>query len=323
MKAQVYSRYGGPDQLRLAEVARPRARPDGVLVRVEAASLNAYDWRLLRGDPAAVRLLQGLFRPKNQVLGSDMAGTVAAVGADVGSLKVGDQVFGSSGASWTGGLAEFAAARAAGLAVKPANLSFEQAAALPMAGVTALAAVREVVGVKDGMDVLVNGAAGGVGTFAVQLAKALGARVTGVCGANHAELVRGIGADRVVDYAKEDFTAAGEAYDGIVDVAANRSVAELRRALKPGGVIASVGFGGVGHTAAVGLAAARKRAPKRVALVAADNKDGRLLRDLLALVEAGAVRPVIDRVYPFEQAAQAFAHIGRGHAGGKVVIRVG
>jgi NADPH:quinone reductase-like Zn-dependent oxidoreductase len=327
MKALVYDRYGGPDRLRLADAVAPTAGPGRVVVRVEAVSLNAYDWRCLRGDPFLVRLSQGLFRPKNRILGADVAGTVEAVGADAAGFDVGDQVFGclegsGKGGLAAGGLAEFAAANPAGLARVPTGLSFEQAAALPMAGVTALTAVRDAAGVKEGMDVLVNGAAGGVGTFAVQIAEALGARVTGVCGADHSEMVWGIGAARAIDYTREDFTAAGEAYDAIIDVASNRRVPDLRRALRPGGVVASVGFGGTGHVVAVGLASARKRSPKRVVMVAADNKDGRLLRDLAALVESGRVAPVMDRSYGFDDAAEAFAYIERGHAAGKVVIRV-
>jgi NADPH:quinone reductase-like Zn-dependent oxidoreductase len=327
VKALVYDRYGGPDRLRFADVAKPTAGPGCLVMRVEAVSLNAYDWHCLRGDPLLVRLLQGLFRPKNRILGADVSGTVEAVGADARGFKVGDEAWGclegcGKGGLAAGGLAEFVVANPAGLAPKPARLSFEQAAALPMAGVTALVAVRDAASVKEGMDVLVNGAAGGVGTFAVQIAKALGARVCGVCAANHAELVRRIGADRVIDYATEDFASSGETYDAIIDVASSRRVSDLRRALRSGGVIASVGFNGMRHLGAVELAAARKRAPKRVVMVAADNKEGRLLRDLVALVNSGHVAPVMDHSYAFEDAAEAFAHIERGHAAGKVAIRI-
>ncbi|MDR3107412.1 MAG: NAD(P)-dependent alcohol dehydrogenase, partial [Bifidobacteriaceae bacterium] len=228
MRAVVYERYGGPERLQVTDLDRPAPGPDEVLVRVEAAGLNAYDWRLLSGTPFLVRLRNGLFRPKNRILGADVAGVVQAAGTAVTRFQAGDRVFGcleGSGASGlaAGGLAEFVAARATSLAVIPDVLTFAQAAALPMAGGTALIAVRDGGGVTSGMEVLVNGAAGGVGSFAVQIGKALGGRVTGVCAANHAELVSSLGADAVIDYQTRDFTGGPESYDVIVDVAASRA----------------------------------------------------------------------------------------------------
>jgi NADPH:quinone reductase-like Zn-dependent oxidoreductase len=326
MKAVSYDRYGGPEVLRLGTVDIPTPKAGEVLVRVKAVGLNAYDWHVLRGKPCLVRPLQGLFRPKNRILGSDIAGIVEAVG-DETTVQVGDEVFGcleGTGRSGlaAGGLAQFVAARESGLKLKPEGLTFEQAAALPMAGGTALIAVRDSGRVKAGMKVLINGAAGGVGTFAVQIAKALGAQVTGVCSTNHVELVSGIGADQAIDYTSQDFTSQGESYDVIIDVAASRSVTDLRRALKPGGVIVSVGFSNLRHLAGVALAILNKKSNKRVAMLAADNWNSDHVRVLAEMTVQGQIQPVIDRSYPIDQTADAFRYLEQGHPAGKVIVLI-
>ena len=240
MRAVVRDRYGSPDILRLAEVPKPAPGEGEVLVRVRAASANAGDWRILRAAPFLIRLGgYGLLTPKHRILGQDVAGQVAAVGAGVTQYRQGDEVFGES--PDCGAFAEYVCAPAARLAPKPTNLSFEQAAAVPMAAVTALRGLRLVGPLQPGQRVLVNGASGGVGTFAVQIAKALGADVTGVCSTRNMELVRSIGADRVIDYTREDFTRDEQAYDLILNAAAYRSIFDCRRALRPGGTYIHIG----------------------------------------------------------------------------------
>jgi NADPH:quinone reductase-like Zn-dependent oxidoreductase len=252
---------------------------------------------------------------------------VVDVGEGAGRFQVGDEVFGclegngSTGLA-AGGLAQFVVARESGLEPKPAGLTFEQAAALPMAGGTALIAVRDSGRVEPGLDVMVNGAAGGVGTFAVQLAKAFGARVTGVCGGRHVELVSDLGADEVVDYNSQDFTRLPASYDVIIDVAASRGVRDLRRVLRPGGVIVSVGFSRMRRIAGFALAALNKKASKRVVMVAADNTDPDYLSALAEMAVQGQVRPVIDSRYRLDQAADAFRHLEQGHVDGKVMVLV-
>ncbi|MCL2467201.1 MAG: NAD(P)-dependent alcohol dehydrogenase [Micrococcales bacterium] len=327
MKAVTYDRYGGTDRLTLSQIDPPVPGSAEVLVKVHAAGLNSYDWRMLKASPALVRAKQGWFRPKNRVLGADVAGVVADVGPNVTSLRPGDEVFAclegcGAGGLAAGGLAELVAARHDVFVPVPAGLSFEQAAALPMAGVTALIAVRDVAKVAPGMDVLVNGAAGGVGTFAVQIAKAFGAQVTGVCATNHVEQTTRIGADLVVDYTTEDFVAQGERYDAVIDVAASRSVRDLRRVVRPGGVIAWVGAAGMRQIIGFSVAAARKKAPRRVVLVVADNTDPQHLRTLGTMVESGQIVPVMDRSYPMAQVADAFDYLSQGHAAGKITVRV-
>jgi len=323
MRAVVYDRYGQPDRLRLTEAALPVLNPEQVLVRVRAVGLNAYDWRMLAAQPFPVRAQQGWLRPKNPILGSDIAGVVESVGHDVTGYQPGDEVFGYSkpngaGRLSVGGLAEFVAVHSTMLLPKPARLTFEQAAALPMAGVTALTAVR-AANIHPGMNVLVNGAAGGVGTYAVQIAKAMGATVTAVCSAAHASIVTQIGAQRVIDYSRQDFTAQGNLYDAVIDVASTHPMREVRRVIKPGGVIASVGFGSLLRLVGVSLASRRQNTPIRVVMVSADIG---LLPDLAALVTAGQVTTVVDRAFPLDQAAEAFAYIKQGHAGGKIIVRV-
>ena len=321
MKAITHVRYGAPDSLVLREVDRPVPGPDGILVRVRAASVNAFDWHLLRGHPYVVRASAGFRRPTRLVAGVDFAGEVEAVGSDVTAFQPGDRVFGEKG----GAFAEYIVATAESIAPVPADVGFEAAAAIPMAGFTALQALRDKAGVTAGQRVLVNGAGGGVGTFAVQLAKHLGAHVTGVTGPATAELVRSLGADEVIDYSREDFTRRPERWDVIIDIAATPSLVACRRALAPGGVLVVVG-------APPGNWVAPIRRPLLAVLLTRLGGRGRRLLPFLAerrrsdldrlaeLVEAGAVRPAIDRCYPLAEAADAIRRVERGEARGKVVI---
>jgi NADPH:quinone reductase-like Zn-dependent oxidoreductase len=329
MKAIVQERFGPPDVLRLAEVDRPEPGPGQVLVRVRAAALNPYDWHLLRGDPYVARLMGavGLTRPKSRVAGIDAAGEVEAVGSDVRGLRPGDEVLGFC----PGSFAEYACTTADLLVPKPARLGFEQAAALPMGAVTALRGIRTVGGARAGQRVLVNGAAGGVGTFAVQLAAGLGAEVTGVCSAGNTELVRSLGAAHVIDYAREDFTEGRVRYDVILDNVGNRPLRRLRRALAPTGTLVANGGGSPGHVlGAVGsmlgvLATGVVVRRQRLKVILPAAPDGPIHEDLsavAALVEAGELSPVVDRTYALSDAAEGLRHLEGGHARGKAVITV-
>ncbi|MDQ4069938.1 MAG: NAD(P)-dependent alcohol dehydrogenase [Actinomycetota bacterium] len=325
MRAVVQDRYGTAPEavLRVARVGRPTPRDDEVLVRVGAAGVDRGTWHLMAGLPYLMRVIGfGLHGPKTRVPGLDLAGTVEAVGRDVSGLEPGDEVFGTG----TGSFAEFSVAKPGRLAPKPANLTFEQAAAVPGSATTALQAVRDKGQVCPGEHVLVLGASGGVGTYAVQLAKAFGARVTGVCSTGKTDLVRAIGADRVVDYTHEDLMGGPDRYDVIVDIGGNRPVSALRRALTPRGRLVITGgedggrwLGGVERnlrahllspfvTQKLGAFVARQRA-----------EDLLVLRDL---VESGAVTPVVDRIYPLDQASAALRHLAEGRARGKVVVAV-
>jgi NADPH:quinone reductase-like Zn-dependent oxidoreductase len=321
MRAIVHERYGRPDVLELREVERPVPDDDQVLIRVHASSVNPVEWYGVTG-PYFTRIGNGFRRPKDTTVGADLAGQVEAVGKEVKEFQQGDDVFGVSGGSW----AEYACARAERLAPKPASLSFEEAAAVPVAGVTALQALRDKGGVQPGQKVLINGASGGVGTFAVQIAKALGAEVTGVCSTRNAELARSLGADRVIDYTKEDFTRAWERHDLMLDIAGSRSFFELRRVLTPdatvvlvGGRMTYRGLGPLPHLLGTFLKS-RGRSQKVTLFVAKiTSKDLGVLGELF---EAGKVKPVIDRTYPLADAAEALAYLGERHARGKVVITV-
>ncbi len=323
MKAAVRDRYGSPDVVELREIDRPVADDDDVLVRVRAASVNPADWYGVTGTPYVGRAQMGLRRPKEQRLGVDFAGTVEAVGKDVTQFRPGDEVFGGK----TGAFAEYVCVREERAVVpKPADVTFEQAAAVGVAGLTALQGLRDKGQIQPGQQVLINGASGGVGTFAVQIAKALGAEVTGVCSTRNVELVRSIGADHVVDYTREDFTRSDRRYDLLLDVAGSRSWSECRRVLNPQATLVMVGapkgtrlLGPLSHIAALKLAAVRGD-QKAVFFVAQFNKpDLEVLRDLL---ETGAVTPVIDRRYALSEIADAFRYLGEGHAQGKIVVTV-
>jgi NADPH:quinone reductase-like Zn-dependent oxidoreductase len=324
MKAIVQDRFGPPDTLRMVDTEKPEIGSGDVLLKVHAAAVNPYDWHMLRGDPRVARLMGGvgLTKPKARIAGVDVAGRVHDVGADVHGLRPGDEVFGFA----RGAFAEFAAADAALVVPKPAALSFEQVAALPMAAVTALHAIRDRGHVQPGQRVLVNGAAGGVGTFAVQIAAALGAEVTGVCSARNADMVRSLGATHVVDYASDDFTDGTIRFDLILDNVGNRTIRDLRRATTPTGIVIVNGGGSPGHIiGAVGsiLRAAIVNLFVRQRITMVPTIWSR--EDLLAvteLVDTGTLRPVIDRTYPLADAAAGLRHVEAGHARGKVVITV-
>jgi NADPH:quinone reductase-like Zn-dependent oxidoreductase len=327
MKAIRYYRYGPPDVLELQDIDMPAVGDDEVLVRVRAASVNPLDWHFMRGAPYLLRAMAGLSRPRASAarLGADMAGSVEAVGANVTEFRPGDQVFG--GLDDRGTLAEYISIRQdAAVLAKPARLTFEQAASVPVAGCTALQALRDKGQVRPGHKVLINGASGGVGTFAVQLAKAFGAKVTGVCSTQNAELVASIGADQVIDYAREDFTRAGRRYDLLVDIAGNRTLAETRRVLAPKGVLVGVGgpnkgrwIGPLGRSVRMALLSPAV-SQRMVFFLARQNKaDLAVLRELL---EAGKVTPVVDRTYPLSEVAEAIGYLEEGHARGKVAITV-
>jgi NADPH:quinone reductase-like Zn-dependent oxidoreductase len=321
MKAIVRRAYGPPDRLELREVEQPEVVDDGVLVRVRATSVNRGDWYGLTGRPYVVRPMMGLLKPRSQLLGGDFAGTAEAVGKDVTDIAPGDEVFGGR----DGAFAEYVCSRN-GVARKPANLSFEEAAAVPVAALTALQGLRDKGRLEPGQKVLINGASGGVGTFAVQIAKALGADVTAVCSTRNVEQAESLGADRVVDYSREDFTRSGTRYDIVFDVAGSRSWSEVRRVLEPHGTLVMVGapegdpwLGPVSHLAKGRLASLRGD-PKAVFFIAKFNKpDMDVLREL---VESRKVKPAIERRYELSEIADALRYMGEGHARGKLVVTV-
>jgi NADPH:quinone reductase-like Zn-dependent oxidoreductase len=316
MKAFVYERYGPPETLRMAEVGKPVPKADQVLVEVLAASVNAADWHVLRGKPLFSRATLGLLRPKHQILGGDVAGRVEAVGGGVTRFKPGDEVYANLLDHGYGGFAEYVAVPVSVMSLKPAQLSFEEAAAVPMAATTALQGLRHHGELRPGQRVLINGATGGVGSFAVQIAKASGAEVTGVTSTPNLDLVRSLGADHVLDYTATDFTRGGGRYDLILDTVGNRSVPDLKRALAPGGRAAVTGFTSVARLLGVSL-----RGGKRIAQVQA-HVTTRDLELLSELIEAGRLRPQIDRRYRFADIPAAIAYLEQGRARAKVVVEM-
>jgi NADPH:quinone reductase-like Zn-dependent oxidoreductase len=325
MKAVVHRQYGSPDVVKLEQLARPTPKDDELLIRVRAAAINPLDWHYMRGTPYVVRLIAGLGRPRpNRIqLGVDFAGTVEAVGKKVTQFKVGDDLFGTA----YGSLAEYTVSTEVGLALKPSNMTFEQAAAVPVAALTALQGLREIGELQPGQKVLINGASGGVGTFAVQLAKYLGAKVTGVCSTRNLELVRSIGADHVIDYTHSDYTQGAERYDLIFDTVGNHGLLASVRALTPQGTLVIAGtqsndpwLGGLARPLRARLIAPFVK-QRLVTFLADANKttDVDLLRDLL---QDGKLKPVIDREYSLSQAPEAIRYLEAGHARGKVVIRI-
>ncbi len=322
MKAIVYDRYGSADVLRLEEVEMPAPGEGEVLLRIHAASVNAADWHLMRGAPAIARLSLGLRKPSRTRLGADASGVVEAVGAEVTTLRVGDAVYGDVAGEDEGAFAEFAAVPVKRLVAKPATLTHEEAAAVPMAGVTALQALRDKAGVQAGEKVLINGAAGGVGAFAVQIAKAMGAEVTAVCSARNAEQAVALGADHVIDYAKQDFTATGARYDVILAANGYHPLRHYQRALTPTGTYVMTGGsnGQLFEAMLMGPLRSRRKGQRLSGLMATSSADD--LRALSQMIEAGQVRPVIDRRYPLSETAEAVRYVEQGHARGKVVIVV-
>jgi NADPH:quinone reductase-like Zn-dependent oxidoreductase len=322
MKAIVQDKYGSSEVLELRDADKPEIGADQVLLRVRAAAVNPGDWAIMNGLPYIARPVYGLRKPKNAVRGQDVAGEVEAVGASVTRFRPGDEVFG-----WCkdlgGAFAEYASVFEKALELKPPNLTFEQAAAVPTAGSVALEALRDV---RPGQKVLVNGASGGIGSFAVQIAKSLGADVTGVCSTRNVDLVRSIGADQVIDYTKENFTQTGQRYDFILDNVADRSLSDLRRALTPKGTLVPNGGGFDNHWFASGGRVMRAKVLARfVSQTLRTFIMSQKLEALVALkglIEAGKVTPVIGRTYPLSETAQAIDHVGGGHARGKVVINV-
>ena len=322
MKAIVYTHYGSPDELQFKEVAQPTPKDNEVLIKVHAAAVNAGDWHLLRGQPLLMRLGTGLRKPKHPILGADVAGKVVAVGPNVTRFQPGDEVFGDLSGTGYGGFAEYVAADETAFVRKPANVTFEQAAAVLSAAVTALQGLRDEGQIQPGQQVLVNGASGGVGSFAVQIAKALGAEVTGVCSTRNVEMVRGLGADHVIDYTKQDFTQTGRQYDLILDAAAYRPLTDFKRAMTAQGRYIMVG----GSTQRyfqmmmMGPWHSQKGGQHFGTFVkAAQPKDLAFLKEL---VDAGKVAPVIDRHYPLCDVAEAIRYVEAGHTHGKVVITV-
>lgn len=321
MKAIVHDAYGSPDLLELRDIDPPAHAEDEVLVRVRAAGLHVGDCFALRGSPFPVRLMTGLRRPKYGVPGFDLAGTVEAVGKRVTKFHPGDEVFGAC----EGSCAEVARAKAGQLAPRPAKLSFEEAAALPTSGLAALHGLRDAGKLQAGQKVLINGASGGVGTFAVQIARSVGAEVTGVCGPANVELVRSLGADHVIDYTRDDFTRGAERYDLILDNVENRSLAECRRALaRNGTLVLNSGTGARGIAMLIRLVKPLVLSPfgrqKLCRYLSTPNQDD--LVALKTLVESGKLRPVVGRTYPLSGTAEALRYVESGHARGKVVIAV-
>ncbi len=323
MKAIVYHSYGSPGVLRCEEVAKPSPGRDEILIRVRAASVNPLDWHYMRGEPYVIRLMTGLRKPKLARLGADVAGEVESVGSNVTKFKPGENVFGSCRAAF----AEYVCTSEPTLVRKPDNVTFEEAASAPVAALTALQALRDKGRIQQGQRVLINGAAGGVGTFAVQIARSLGAEVTGVCSTRNLEMVRSIGAHRTIDYTREDFTSNGQHYDLVLDLAGNHSLAACRRVLAARGRCVMAG----GPTGRWMIGPLLRPIEARVLslfvsqtlvghLTKSCNEDLTILRELM---EAGKIAPVIDRRYPLDEVPAAIRYLEEGHARGKVVITLG
>jgi NADPH:quinone reductase-like Zn-dependent oxidoreductase len=322
MKAIVYRQYGSPDVLKLEEVATPTPAHNELLIKVRAASINPLDWHRLRGTPYVLRVLVGIGRPKFTRLGVDFSGTVESVGADVRLFKVGDEIFGTA----DGTLAAYVTSTEVGLAMKPANVTFQQAASVPVAGLTALQGLRDVGRIRPGWKVLINGASGGVGTFAVQIAKAFGAEVTGVCSTANVQMVRSIGADHVIDYTAEDYTKGTVRYDLIFDSVGNHSLLDERHVLNPNGTIVIVGA--PSNDPWLGLLGFLKGyfvspfVSQRIANFVADVNKTADLNTLRDLMHSGKVTPVIDRQYSLSEAPAAIRYLETGHARGKLIINL-
>ncbi len=322
MRAIVYHTYGLPDVLELKEVEKPTPKDNEVLVKVHAASVNSWDWDLLRGKPFLARLVGGgILKPKYKILGADIAGRIEAVGRNVKQFQQGEEVFGDiSGCGW-GGFAEYVSAHENAVMLKPAKMTFEEAAAVPQAALLALQGLRDKGQIQPGQKVLINGAGGGVGTFAVQIAKSFGAEVTGVDSTRKLDMLRSIGADQVIDYTQEDFTQNGQRYDLILDVVAYRSIFDYKRALSPKGIYVMVGgsMAAIFQAVLLGPWISMTGSKKLGLLIYKQNKDLVFMKELF---EASKVVPVIDRRYTLSEVAEALRYFGEGHAKGKVVITV-
>ena len=326
MKAVVYTNYGSPDVLEIKDIKKPVPNDDQVLIKVRAASINPLDWHFMEGTPYIMRAIGvGLRKPKDPRLGVDYAGTVEAVGKNVTQFKPGDEVLGGK----SGAFAEYVCARAdRAIVLKPANITFEQAASVPIAAITALQGLRDKGKIQPGQKVLINGASGGVGTFAVQIAKSFGADVTGVCSTRNLDMVRSLGADHVIDYTKEDFTKNGRRYDLILDNVGTQQLSGFRRVLNPNGILVMIGGGGPNDGGLIGPLGRPVKAlllspfiSQKMGMLMAElnKKDLTILGDLM---QSGKVTPVIDRTYPLSQIAEAIRYLEQGHARGKVVITV-
>ncbi|PKN93851.1 MAG: alcohol dehydrogenase [Chloroflexi bacterium HGW-Chloroflexi-6] len=322
MKAIIYENYGAPDVLQLKDIEKPTPKDNEVLVKIHAASINAADWHLLTADIFLVRLMTGLLKPKYNILGADIAGRVEAIGANVTQFRPGDDVFGDIFGSGAGGLAEYAAVSEHALALKPSNLTFEQAAAVPLAAVTALQGLRDLGQIKAGQKVLINGASGGVGTFAVQIAKAFGAEVTAVCSARNLEMARSLGADHVIDYTKQDFTHTGQQYDLILAANGYHPIRAYQRSLTPTGIYIMAGGkpSQMFEALLLGPFLSKKGGRQLLALSAKAKQEDLLV--VRGLLESGKVVSVIDKRYPLSEAPEALRYLGAGHARGKVIITV-
>ena len=320
MKAIVYTKYGSPDVLEFKEVEKPTVKENDVLVKIYAASLNAADWHIMRADPFFARFAFGLLKPKFSIPGADVAGRVEAVGKNVKEFHPGDEVFGNLFECGLGGFAEYACATENALVLKPANLSFDEAAAVPLAAVTALQALCDKGHIQPGQKVLVNGASGGVGTFAVQIAKSFGAEVTGVSSTGKLEMVRDLGADHVIDYTKEDFTRNGQQYDLIIAANGYHPISDYKRALSSKGIYVMTGGSGAQMVEAMfqGSWISMTGSKKMGNLMMKSNKEDLIF--IKELLEAGKVVPVIDRRYPLSKVADAMRYLEEGHAKGKIVI---
>jgi NADPH:quinone reductase-like Zn-dependent oxidoreductase len=325
MKAIVYTQYGSPDVLQFKQVEKPTPKANEVLVKIHTAAANALDWHFMRAEPFLARLENGLFKPKNTKLGADFAGRVEAVGSSVTQFKPGDEVVGNNFAKGLGAFAEYINVSEDVLALKPSRVSFEDAAAAPTSALTALQGLRDKGQIKPGQKVLINGASGGVGSFAVQIAKAFGAEVTAVCSTRNLDMVRSIGADHVIDYTQEDFTRNGQQYDLIYCAVGNRSVSDYQRVLKPQGVCIIAGFTTLRLMFQHMILGPRrsKAGGQRIGTAGTVEPNQKDMAFMMELLQNGKVVPVIDRCYPLSETAEAIRYLETGHARGKITIGVG
>ena len=321
MKVIIFNKYGSPDLLKLEEIPKPVPRQNEVLVKIQAASINSWDWELLHGTPFTNRLMFGLFQPRIRILGADIAGRIETVGKNVTRFQPGDEVFGDLSACGWGGFAEYVAARENALVLKPADMTFQEAAAIPQAGLLALQGLRQQGQIQPGHKVLINGAGGGAGTFAIQIARSLGAAVTGVDSTIKLDTMKSIGADRVIDYTEEDFTRNGLRYDRILDFTSHHSISDYHRSLNPGGTCVIAGGSGtqISRIILFGLLISKITGKKISVLMHKPNRDLSIMGELFA---AGKVKPVIDKCYPLNEVPEALRYFGTGNARGKVIITV-